>query len=208
MHIADLTRRWRGGKDGFEAAVSEVPLESANTRYTGVIYRIAESSMLGTYIDFPGHIRETDNGVDAGNFPVRELYRAPASVIRLDRDHGPVSGAELEAAFGGKVHTPVLVINALGARDETELPFRIVYLDHSALDWIIACGVRYLISDVYESQALHGVFLKLFQAGVTTICCPANLAALHCGEVKITCLFLPLAGVTQIPCRLIAEQEE
>ena len=208
MHIADLTRRWRGGKDGFEAAVSEVPLESANTRYTGVIYRIAESSMLGTYIDFPGHIRETDNGVDAGNFPVRELYRAPASVIRLDRDHGPVSDAELEAAFGGKVHTPVLVINALGARDETELPFRIVYLDHSALDWIIACGVRYLISDVYESQALHGVFLKLFQAGVTTICCPANLAALHCGEVKITCLFLPRAGVTQIPCRLIAEQEE
>ena len=208
MLTTDLTRRWIFGKDGYEAAVSEVPLESASTRYTGVIYRISESSMLGTYIDFPGHIRETDNGVDAGNFPVEELYCAPASVIRLDRDHGPVTGAELEGAFGGKVHTPVLVINALGARDETELPNRIVYLDHSALDWIIACGVRYLISDVYESQALHGAFLKLFQAGVTTICCPANLGALKHREVKITCLFLPLAGVTQIPCRLIAEQEE
>ena len=97
------------------------------------------------------------------------------------------------------------MINGLGARDETELPKRIVYLDHSALDWIIASGVRYLISDIYESQALHGVFLKLFRAGITAICCPANLAAVTAREAKITCLFLPLQGVTQLPCRLIAE---
>ena len=205
MPTIDLTRRADEAELGYKAVLSEVPLESESTRYTGVIYSLTTSSMHGTYIDFPGHIKETDNGLYAHNFPHEELYRVPASVIHLDRDRGPVSGAELEHAFGGVPRTPVLVINGLGARDETELPKRIVYLDHSALDWIIASGVRYLISDIYESQALHGVFLKLFRAGITAICCPANLAAVTAREAKITCLFLPLQGVTQLPCRLIAE---
>lgn len=129
-------------------------------------------------------------------------------MIHLDRDRGPVSGAELEQAFGGVPRTPVLVINGLGARDETELPKRIVYLDHSALDWIIASGVRYLISDIYESQALHGVFLKLFQGGYyCDMLVRRSFQAVTAREAKITCLFLPLQGVTQLPlpsdCRIL-----
>ena len=130
MPTIDLTRRADEAELEYKAVLSEVPLESESTRYTGVIYSLTTSSMHGTYIDFPGHIKETDNGLYAHNFPHEELYRVPASVIHLDRDRGPVSGAELEHAFGGVPRTPVLVINGLGARDETELPKRIVYLDH------------------------------------------------------------------------------
>ena len=101
MPTIDLTRRADEAELEYKAVLSEVPLESESTRYTGVIYSLTTSSMHGTYIDFPGHIKETDNGLYAHNFPHEELYRVPASVIHLDRDRGPVSGAELEHAFGG-----------------------------------------------------------------------------------------------------------
>lgn len=205
MKRVDLTRRWDGEKDVYHSVLREVPLHSESTNYTGMVYEITTSSMLGTYIDFPGHIKETDDGMTGAKFPFEELYRAKAAVIHLARTEGPVTGAELEAAFGGVPETRVLIINALGELDENDLPKRSVYLDDSAVEWIIKAGIRYLISDIYESQALYGVFLKLFGAGVTTICSPANLSAVQSKFADVTCLFLPLADVTQLPCRLIAE---
>lgn len=205
MTLVDLTRRKGRVNQNAEILASDVPLKSENTQYTGVIYSLKTSSMEGTYLDFPGHIRETDDGLRADNAPLKDFYRIPASVIHLNRKNGGVSAFELEEAFGGIPKTPWLIINAMGETDETELPLRQVWLDHSALDWILAAGIRCLISDVYESPSLHGVFLKLFQAGVSTVCCPANLHSVTAKEVLATCLFLPLENVTQIPCRLIAE---
>ncbi len=209
MTIVDLTRRAENTSRTCKAALTEVPLRSEHTSYTGMIYRLDMDSMFGTYIDFPGHIRETDDGTDAANFPVETLYRAKASVIHLDRagGSGGVSGAELEAAFGGKTHTPVLIVNAIGAHDQTDpaVPIRTVWFDFSALDWMIANKVRVLVSDIYESRALHGVFQVLFKAGITTVCEPANLHLVTARECRLTVLFPPVPGVKQIPCRVIAE---
>ena len=99
---------------------------------------------------------------------------------------------------------PALVINALGDKEPFEIEFRTVYLDDSAVEWIINRKCKLLVSDIYESTALHGVFLKLFANGVTTVCDPVKLGKLPESEVLLTALF-PLINVTQMPCRLVAE---
>lgn len=53
MPTIDLTRRADEAELEYKAVLSEVPLESESTRYTGVIYSLTTSSMHGTYIVFP-----------------------------------------------------------------------------------------------------------------------------------------------------------
>ena len=185
----------------------EVPLKSANTAYTGMVYDLEVNSMYGSYIDLPGHIKETDDGVRADNVLVEDLYRVPCSVIRLDRTSGSgkITGVDLEQAFGSKVTTPALMINALGELEPYEIERRSVWLDSSAVDWIISCGVRLLVSDVFESQSLEGVFLKLFGAGVSTVCEPRGMSRIQAKQVELTVLFPKIPTLTQIPCRVLAE---
>ena len=187
--------------------IREVPLKSEQTAYTGLVYDGEINSMDGSYVDLPGHIRETDNGERADNVPLENFYRIPCSVIRLNRKSGSgaVSASELEQAFGGPVSTPALMINALGKLEPDEIDLRSVWLDFSALDWMIACGVRLLVSDIYESKALHGVFLKLFSAGVTTVCEPRGMSRIGGKVIELTVLFPKVSGVTQIPCRILAD---
>ena len=185
----------------------EVPLKSAQTAYTGMIYDIEINSMDGSYIDLPGHIRETDDGQRGDNVPLEQFYRVPCSVIRLNRQDqsGAVSASELEQAFGGKITTPALMINALGKREPDEIKMRSVWLDFSALDWIIGSGVRLLVSDIYESSRLEGVFLKLFKAGVSTVCEPRHMSRIRKKAVELTVMFPNIPGMTQIPCRILAD---
>ena len=64
--------------------------------------------------------------------------------------------------------------------------------------------LKVLVSDIYESTALEGVFLKLFEAGISTVCEPANLHKLPSGKVKLTVHFAKIP-ITQLPCTLVAE---
>lgn len=208
MPIIDLTRDFIGERFPAEIRREEKHLKSAGTEYTGVVYTVTHDGMCGTYIDFPGHIAETADGIGADRCPLESVYRVPASVIHLDfrSGDGAVSAADLEAAAGGKPRTEALIVNALAAPLEPdEIAMRSVYLDHSAVDWIIASGCRLLVSDIFESRALHGVFPKLFAAGIKTVCMPVNLHRITVPEVLLTALFVKMPGVTQLPCRLVAE---
>ena len=206
MSIIDLSCSFPG-EAVRKIRLREVPLKSAQTAYTGMVYDFEVNSMYGSYIDLPGHIRETDNGERADNVPPEKFYRVPCSVIRLDRKSGSgaVTGAELEQAFGGKVSTPALMINALGTLEPDEIDNRSVWLDFSALDWMIGAGIRLLLSDIYESKALHGVFLKLFGAGISTVCELRNMSRVRGPLAEVTVLFPKVPELTQIPCRVIAD---
>ncbi len=207
MAVVDLTWKFAGERYAPEIIRKDVHLKSGLTEYTGVVYDMKMDGMSGTYIDFPGHIAETDNGLYADNCPLDMVYRVPASVIHMDRESGSgaVSGSDLEMAFGGRVFTPALVINALGRKNPTDIENRTVYLDDSAVQWIIDSGCKLLVSDIYESVELHGVFLKIFQAGITAVCMPSNLYALAAKQVELTVLFAKMPQVTQLPCRMVAE---
>ena len=207
MPVVDLTWEFIGERFAPEIKREEVFLRSGLTSYTGVVYRMNHDGMSGTYIDFPGHIAETDNGLYADNCPLEDVFRVPASVIHLDcaSGHGAVSAADLKNALGTEIQTPALIINALGKTEPTGIDPRSVYLDDSAVEWIIDSPCRLLVSDIYESKALHGVFLKLFGAGITTICMPVNLHKLRNPQVELTVLFAKMPGITQLPCRLVAE---
>ena len=213
MRLIDLSRAadQRSFDDSHSYSVDnhEVALKSANCRYTGLVHKLTLSSMTGSYIDFPGHIKETDNGLDAKNFPPEKLYRIPCRTIHLDRPDrsGGITAEDLRQAAGGDIKTPFLVINALGSRHFWEIEQRTVWLTMDAVDWIISTGCRYLLSDVYESTSLDGVFLKLFGAGICTVCEPGVLAPLP-ETALISVIFFPIPSVKQIPCRILAEVEE
>ena len=208
MSLIDLTCAFPPGADA-KVRLTEIPLKSAKTAYTGMVYDCGFNSMDGSYIDLPGHIRETDDGQRSDNIDPAQFYRVPCSVIRLDRTSGSgaVSGAELERAFGGRVSTPALMINALGKLDPQDIETRSVWLDFSALDWMISCGIRLLVSDIFESKSLDGVFLKLFQAGISTVCEPRGMSRIQSKQVELTVLFPKFPGLTQIPCRILADDE-
>ncbi|NOY81285.1 MAG: cyclase family protein [Kiritimatiellaeota bacterium] len=193
------------------ARLTEVPIRSSGAAYTGMTYRLSINSMHGTYIDFPGHIKETDDGAHASNYPVEKLFRVDAVVVRLDRasGSGAVTAEELAAAFP-KTTPPdgppgALIVNALGNRRFDEIAPRSVYFAHDAIRWIIERNVHLLISDIYESRAIHGVFTELFRSRIAAVCSAVNLACLTAPVVKVSVFHLPIPGVTQLPCRVIAE---
>lgn len=209
MKLIDLTSEpGKTAEGSLNIERRELHLQSPGVEYTGVIYEFKMGSMAGTYIDFPGHIAETDDGRDAFNYPLEKLYRRRAAVIRLDRRDGSggVAASELAAVCPVKIRPgDALIVNALGDRQFYDIENRSVFFEMDAVEWIIEQGVELLVSDIYESQALLGVFLKLFKAGISTVCRPVNLHKLEDAEVKLTIMPLPVRGVTQIPCRLVAE---
>ena len=206
MSLIDLTCAFPSESSG-KVRLTEIPLKSAKTAYTGMVYDLEFNSMDGSYLDLPGHIRETDDGQRSDNLDPALFYRVPCSVIHLNRGNrgGAVSGTDLEQAFGSRVNTPALMINALGSLEPHDIELRSVWLDFSALDWMISCGIRLLVSDIFESQALEGVFLKLFQAGISTVCEPRGMSKVKSKVVELTVMFPKYPGLTQFPCRILAD---
>ena len=208
MKITDHTWHFTGDRFAPQITKENLRLRSGPTKYTGVVFTLHCDGMSGTYIDFPGHIAETDDGMTAENAPLEDFYRVEADVIHLNKKsgEGAVTGEELEKALSPSPAAKgrALILNALGNKNPRDIEGRSVFLDESALDWIIANGYKLLVSDIYESKALHGVFLKLFAAGITTVCMPVNLFQLP-DRVFLTALFPKIPGVTQLPCRVVAE---
>jgi kynurenine formamidase len=207
MPIIDLTSPYTGRRSTPQITIETVALCSADTAYTGLVYHLNTDSMQGTYLDLPGHIQETDDGRRADTLPVHELFRRPATVLHLERtaQPGPVSAHDLQAALGQRTCLDTIVIHALGRNNSFQIPERSVFLDDSAAEWLVNSPCQWLISDIYESTALHGVFLKLFAAGIATVCEPQNLHRLTAPEVLLTIMFPAWPAVTQIPCRILAE---
>jgi len=209
MELVDLTLSIPAGAGADRVTrLRELRLGAGGTAYTGMVYDFTHDSMVGTYIDFPGHIKETDDGLNAATYPLSRLYRVETTVIHLHRANapGPVGAAELEAAAPDRIRGGGLVINALGECRFDEIRERSVWLDKDAVAWIAASGVHLLVSDIYESApALSGVFSDLFAAGISTICCPVNLHRLRSARVLVTALPARFEAVTQLPCRVVAE---
>lgn len=183
-------------------------LDGGPAPYAARVHYLTHWGMAATYIDFPGHIVETDDGQDAASVPAAALFRVPALVLRLDRSRqpGPIAAAELQAACPSSDPTPGLVVNALGACRFDDVPERSVYLARDAVRWIIERGTRLLVADVYESSTdPQDVFRTLFCSGVATVCHPAALGVLRGPRARLTALPLRVVGATQVPCRLLAE---
>ena len=188
----------------------DMPITQADgEKYIAVVYDFSHDSMQGTYIDFPGHIEATNDGLDASTWPPEKLFRVETTVIHLDRldRSGAVTADELAAACPEPGSGGGLIVNALGSRRFDEIEERSVYLDTTAVSWIVDQGIHLFVSDIYESQPLHGVFGPLFAAGIATVCSPINLHRLTRSTVRLTALPARFDGVTQLPCRLLAEVE-
>lgn len=210
MRLIDLTLSVPDLEQGRTMRTEEWRIDVGQAPYTARVHEFNHSSMAGTYIDFPSHIRETDDGSEASGYAIDKLYRVPADVVHLDRcdGSGGIGAAELEATAPSG-NSPALVLNALGSRRFDDIEERSVWLTADAASWIVSRGVRLLVSDVYESNTdPQDVFPKFFRGGVATVCAPVNLHLLDRPRARITALPLRFGGATQAPCRLIAEIEE
>jgi kynurenine formamidase len=212
MRLIDLTLPIEPQQNGQPtASLDKWPITRGQWRYVANVYHFRHDSMAGTYLDFPGHIEHTDDGAEAADFPLEKLFRVPATVIRLDRasGSGKIGAEELAGACPGAFAGEAVILNALGPRRFDQVAFRSVYLGTEAAKWLIDGGVRLVISDVYESdEEPQGVFQAFFAAGVLTVCQPINLDKLTAPKVKLSVLPLRFAGVTQLPCRVVAEIED
>jgi kynurenine formamidase len=207
MNYLDLTLNLDDADDSYKIVDELVPLKSANFEYTAVIHEFSFSSMAGTYIDFPTHIKETDNGDDAANYPIEKLYRRSATTARLDRKNGSggVGVEELRKALpNGEIKTPVLIVNALGNKRFDDVEWRSVYFTLDAVEWICSSGIEIIISDIYESNNFEGVFINLFRSEISTVCFPVNLHKLPV-TCEVTILPLKAPKAVQLPCRVVAE---
>ena len=79
-----------------------IPLKSAKTAYTGMVYHFRYGSMETSYLDLPGHIAETDDGRHARNTDLLNFYRRKAALLRItppNEEYGitpaPVGGRAL-----------------------------------------------------------------------------------------------------------------
>jgi len=200
MKIIDLSRKITEG-----ISPRFVPLEIEGKKYQGVIYDLTLSSMSGTYIDFPGHIAEFDNGLDATNYPWEDLFLVETTVLHLDRQ-GRKREIEVSELTEYRVSTPGLLINT-GWKGEIFDP-DVYFYSKQAIDWIVQKKIRLFLSDVYENHARpQGIFVELFKADVATVCLPTNLDRITRPVVKICVLPLCLAGATQVPCRVLAIED-
>lgn len=209
MKVADLTIPMpASNRAGQTVVTSERVLSFANGDYTAIEHRFAFTSTDGTYIDFPGHIKEADDGLRSGNCPLEKLYRVKTAVIRLDRESGsgPVSADDLSAAAPDMTGCGGMIINALGRRRFDQIKNRSVWLTPDAGEWIVSTGIHLFVSDIYERDpGLTGIFAILFKAGISTVCCPDHLHVLTSSHVLLTALPTRFEGGTQIPCRVMAE---
>lgn len=209
MELVDLTFPVAvESKRGSHWTAREMKLACRGGEYTGMVYDLHHDSMQGTYIDFPGHIKETDDGTHAENYPLEKLFRVKAGVIHLDRESesGAVEARDLEANAPDLSGCGGLILNALGAKRFDAIKSRSVWIAPDAGAWIASTGIHLFVSDIYECNVeLTGIFNELFGAGITTIQWPVNLDRLTTPYVYLTALPARYPGVTQLPCRLVAE---
>lgn len=212
MTLVDLTLETEATQDATPTVVArELTIEpEVRPAYVARVYDFAYNGMIGTYIDFPGHVVTTDDGEDAATWPLRWLYRVPTQVVHLDKKsgEGAVGLDEVEAAGIVLQEEGALIVNALGAQPFDAIESRSVFLGDDLVDWIADSGIRLLVSDIYESAALHGVFERLFAGGIATVCCPVNLHRVTGTRALVTVLPARFRGVTQLPCRVVAEIPE
>lgn len=209
MRLIDLTLPAQETQDGEPTCVlEERSLLAGDLPYTGMVYHFKHDSMIGTYIDFPGHIKETDDGLDSVTYPLEKIYRVNATVIHLDRatGSGKVTADELATACPNGKTGGALILNALGKRRFDDIQERSVYIARDAVRWIIDSGFHLLVSDIYESDDdPQRVFNDLFAHGVSTVCLPINLHQIDRSTVNLTVLPLRFGGATQLPCRVLVE---
>lgn len=185
-------------------------VQEDGTEYDGIIHEFSFNSMTGTYIDFPGHIAGYEDGTDAASYKLEKLYQVKTVLIKLDRDcsSGKVCKEELLTSVNinlEKEKPGAIIINALGSKRFDEIRERSVWLSIEAAKWLISLGIHLIISDIYESAGIHGVFGTFFKAGVSTVCCPVNLDKISKNIFTVTCLPAKFEKCQQLPCRLIAE---
>ena len=211
MTIVELTLAIEAQQQAPAASLQKWALGREGARYVALVYNFHHDSMAGTYIDFPGHIEHTDDGCDAANCPLESLYRLEAAVIHLARrsGSGKISADELRASGRAVSGCQALIVNALGELRFDQIDHRSVYLGREAVEWIIDTGAKLLVADIYESDSdPQDVFPDLFAAGVATVCHAVNLHLLTRPRLRLTALPLRFPGVTQLPCRLLAEIED
>ena len=211
MRLVDLTLPIAFDTDDARREDYFLPLAIQGRAYRALCHRFAFDGMSGTYLDYPGHVAETDDGDHAGVCPLERLFMLPTTVIHLDRDPADrvVTAAELEGA-GVEVRGEALIVHALGAKRFSDFNLETIpYFGPDAIQWIVRHDLRLFASDIYENRHdLQGIFTELFVRGISCVCLPVDLHEIR--ETHPRCCAVParMEGAVQLPCRFFVVEGE
>ena len=177
MTYVDLTADFCGRKAVAGITRREVALKSDRTRYTGVVYDLNTTTMMGSYIDFPGHIMETDDGVHGGNVDLADFCGMPAAVIHLDR--AKINGIPGDVCFSRRRFTDSGIVCCSDFVHGFPLLFSI---DPRAADSVICCAVRVLI--------FFCAAICVFIAFMTVYINRCSVPVFHCVPFAESCGFI------------------
>ena len=181
-----------------------VSLDIEGESYNAACYKFANDGMCGTYVDFPGHLVEFDDGTHAGNYPMEKLFMVPATFLRLNLQAGQreITIADLEAART-EIKGEMAILHALGDKNFYDYtPETIPYLKKETFEWFIGKGIRLFASDVYENKCSYeGIFPAFFKNRITCVCYPVNLQAISSTYLHACVVPLKVDNVVQLPCR-------
>ncbi|MFA5646251.1 MAG: hypothetical protein WDA18_07860 [Candidatus Ratteibacteria bacterium] len=189
-----------------------IPIVAAGRSLTGICHSFSFDGMSGTYIDFPGHIRECDNGIHAGNISIEPLLSMETTLIRLTLPLGKreITRKDLEST-GVKVRGRALIVHVLGSYDDEDFPVKTLpYFSSDTFSFFTESNIMIFASDVYENRGaggMTGIFEALFSAGILCICKLTNLHQIQGSYLTTSVLFNKHPGVVQLPCRFVGYEE-
>lgn len=196
-------------RNQYEIIPRIVPLKQADGKeYLGMCTGFSSCSSSGSYIDFPGHIDITDNGVNAGTVNILDYYRQKACLIRpeLNSSGGITAEALQKACQGMPSDVKILIVDGLKLQEDIDPPSGSSYFELETADVLARMNLTCLVADSYEKKNYEGVFYQLFRRGLPCVCAPTKLWLLPEKEIfTLSVIFLPVPGAMQTPCRLIAE---
>lgn len=201
MEIIDLTKSI---PENYKTDIVKILLEDKT--YNAPIHNFRISSMDGTYIDFPGHIKEFNDGFDASNYPIEKLFMVDASLLRLNRSGKgrEIHVEELESC-NIKIDTPCIIVDSGWNRISQRRQDDIYFFGKDAIQWFISKRIYLFVSDVYENhKEPRGIFIEFFKNRILTVCNPVNLERITKSKIKICVFPLRIPGAVQVPCRILA----
>ena len=198
-------------RNQYEIIPRIVPLKQADGKeYLGLCTGFSSCSSSGSYIDFPGHIDITENGVNAGTVDILEYYRRKAYLVRpeLNAAGGITAQALQDACKDMPGDVKILIVDGCRLQEDIDPAAGQSYFELETADVLADMHLTCLVADSYEKKNYEGVFYQFFQRGLPCVCAPCKLWLLPEKTVfTLSVIFLPVNGAVQTPCRLIAELE-
>lgn len=172
-------------------------------------HRLQFEANSGTHVCFPNHLQGSEAEMPEQPLDMTDFWRVPTTVLHVvPNASGAVTAQHLKTALGECRVWPHLLVYAVGgAGVKIEAGALRPWLAGCAADWLLDQPFRTLICNVLEPDnppLKSGICPRLYEAGRSLVFAVRN-GHLLSQQCRTSILPLCVDGVSQMPCRVLAE---